>query len=104
MILPFEHDSLALLEVCAEALVPLPSVPNTQEASSLAQTGILPPAQTVRQRFSDDHALMKQTESLTGGEYRRMPLMPTMEKETGFSVEALSRAVERDARRFDANA
>ena len=104
MVLPFENDSLALLTACAEALVPLPGIPNTQEASPLAQTEILPPAQTVRQRFSDDHALMKQTESPTGGEYGRIPLMPTMEKESGFSVEALSRAVERDARRFDANA
>lgn len=104
MTLPFEHDSLELLDACAAALLPTPAIPNAQDAPPLAQTAASSSEETLWQRFPDDRTVIKQPGSHTIGAYGLTPLTPMPENGGGFSVEALSRAVERDARRYDANA
>ena len=102
MELPFEKDSLELLAACAVALLPLPAVPAAKEAQPLAQAEALPLAGTVWQRFPGGTAVMKQSGSSFAADDGTVLPDHLPERSAGFSVEALSRAVERDARRFDA--
>lgn len=101
MELPFEHDSLELLAACAMALRPLPAIPAAKEAPPLVQAEALPPAGTIWQRFPGGSAVMKQAGSTFGADDGTVLPDHLPERSAGISVEALSRAVERDARRFD---
>lgn len=104
MVLPFEHDSLELLEACALALRPLPAVPAAKEVQPLAQAEALPLAGGVWQRFPGGSAVMTQSGSSFAADYGTVLTDHLPERSAGISVEALSRAVERDARRFDTKA
>jgi len=104
MELPFENDSLELLETCAMALRPLPGAPAAKEAQPSVQTEALPLAGTVWQRFPGGNAVMKQSGSTFRADYGTVLPEHLPERSAGISAEALSRVVERDARRFDANA
>ena len=99
--LPFEHDSLELLKACALALLPVqPGAAASQEPGQ-AQSAAVRAAGTVWQRLPGGSAVMKQADSSPASAYGRFSPEQMAEKSVGVSVEALSRAVERDARRFD---
>ena len=104
MELPFENDSLELLEACAMALRPLPGVPAAKEAQPSVQAEVLSPAGSLWQRFGGGNAVIKQPDSNPVASYGAVFSEDLPESSAGFSIEALSRAVERDARRFDVNA
>lgn len=91
MILPFETDELALLEACAMALAALSS-DRTHFASQ-------PFRQMVFKRLPGEAAVMEPTAHDTETERLLLSAAYPMAGEA-LSVEALSRSIERDARRF----
>ncbi|MBE6932487.1 MAG: hypothetical protein E7464_03775 [Ruminococcaceae bacterium] len=104
MELPFENDSLELLEACAMALLPLPGTAEEKIVPPMSKSDDTPAAGSLPHRFFGSETVIKQPESYFVGD--NVPVFPAHSENnsTVFSVEALSRAVERDARRFDANA
>lgn len=100
--LPFEHDSLELLEACALALLPLRSVPEAQAHIAQEQQAVLKPTSgTVWQRLPGGSPVMK-----SGGGHPVSTFDPVAAESlpmqsVGGTIEDISRAVERDARRFD---
>ena len=103
MELPFEHDSLELLNACAVALLPLSPVPSPQHENPFAQTEVLPAAENHRAWNPGGNATMRQVGGTFGADFGAVASDFLPDYSAGISVEALSRAVERDARRFDAN-
>ena len=101
MVLPFEHDSLELLEACAMALLPLQPAPAASEELPKARSGASPKADTLWQRLPGGSAVLTQPGGSPAWMYGQFSPEQIVEKSVGISAEALSRAVERDARRYE---
>ena len=97
--MPFEHDDLELIEACIQALQSVAPVP-----------GRVPDA--ARSNESDPASAVRVRRETTETQTRTASVMPVSEQSYEFldlpipqrgalDVEALSRAVERDARRFE---
>ena len=100
MELPFELDSPELLEAAAAALTALTPVP-AQERTEVSRRTETAPAHAMWQRESAaDPAVLRTLEdaSETGTVFSRLDLAAIG---AGLSPEALSREIERDARRFE---
>lgn len=102
MTVPFEGDSIALLEACAVGLSALSAVRTGQDTGRRAP-GILPQERnTVVQPASVPAADSRR--SFGRGERYEFPaenaVPQTQPQTTIMSAEAISKAVERDARRF----
>lgn len=104
MELPFEKDTPELLAACAMALRPLSALSPAKEEAPQMPSEVQPHAGTLWQRFPGGNAVMKQSGGSFGAATQTALPNYLPERSTGISVEALSRAVERDARRFDAKA
>lgn len=103
MTLPFELDSLELLDACAVALLPLSPVPDEKRDKPFVCDEVLPVSEAHSPWFSAERAVLKRSNGTFGAESGAVSLEYLPQISAGISVEALSRAVERDARRFDAN-
>jgi len=102
MILPFEQDALPLLEACAMALLPLNAA--TQREAQASDTSASPQGthRAVWQRSPGGSAVVREafvsSADLTQGDNSFLSLLP---QDTILNAEALSKAIERDARRYD---
>ena len=97
--LPFEHDSIELIEACAQALVPIELHEKTPApaAKTVAQTEAYRGLDTLRlpaEQTLSTQLLTTETEQVL---LRDLPLPSAIPAD----AEAVSRAVERDARRFE---
>ena len=98
--LPFELDSPELLEAAAAALAALTPVP-AQERTAVSRRTETAPVDTVLQwEGAADPAVLRTLEDApeTGIVFSRLDLAAIG---AGLSPEALSREIERDARRFE---
>ena len=98
--LPFEHDSPELLEAVALALAPVVSrMPQPEPARSAERT---PVYASWRRESADGAGIISASdvipETEAGDSWLDLAAL-----HTGFSAEDLSREIERDARRFEAN-
>jgi hypothetical protein len=98
--LPFELDSPELLEAVSAALAALTPAP-AREPTAVSRRAENAPAYAVWQRESgDDPAALNASEALPEAETVFSWLDPAAIS-SGLSPEALSREIERDARRFE---
>ena len=98
--MPFEQDDMELIEACAMALQPVE--PTVLTASGAAQAGSAVQSRgrgsPIRTEAASVPAAPALTEPEQLYEFWDLPVSPG----AAADVEALSRAVERDARRFEA--
>lgn len=100
--LPFEHDSLELLEACALALLPLRSVPEAQaHRAQEQQAASKPSAGTVWHRLPGGSPIIERSGSHPASAFDPVAAEPLPLQSAGLTIEEISRTVERDARRFE---
>ena len=97
--LPFEHDSIEFIEACAQALIPIEPREKTAAGTSKTTLGedALPGFGPLRLPAGQTYS----TELLTAEAEQVLLWDPAQPSAARADVEAVSRAVERDARRFE---
>ncbi len=102
MTLPFEQDALSLLEACAMALLPLNAAAQSESQASNASASQQGAHHAVWQRSPGGSAVVTKARTpaadWTESDISFVSLLP---QTTTLNAEALSKAIERDARRYD---